>query len=370
MGNLYDIDGNELVSEFPIGLHQMPENEGVLNVIKRARQLTDVKWTPAVDIPRRCRTINDEFADTVGFRDVFLAGVEYTGVPYTSSKGSLVERWGYTRLVTGCFTGVDTLVTAAANPNSVFCKELSYSTSNSMYAFYGCTCCGLVSYALNIPWTNSENFGGLISSGKLISKGLVSASSNYELADVLVNTEVHIAMITDIIKDKNGNVQYIEVSENTTSGAMNPDEQGTQFGGHARRYGWTLAEFITKFGTFTLCKYRDISTVPYTPSKFVNVGDAFDMPVSRDFPCVPYMGESFPYKYGYIYNSDILIATDYFSELDVYKDGSLFNTFEVTSGTNKISVGFSARGSYEAFLCNKTSGNITERSNSCHWSVV
>lgn len=370
MGNLYDINGNELVSEFPIGLHQMPENEGVLNVIKRARQLTDVKWTPAVDIPRRCRDDNESFADTTGFRDVFLAGVEYTGIPYTSSKGALVERWGYTRVTTGCYTGVDTLVTAAANPDSVFCKESTYNTSIAMYAYYGCTCCGFVSYALNIPWTNTENFANLISNGKLISKGLVTASSNLELADVLWNADVHVAMITDIIKDNDGNVKYIEVSENTTHGAMNPDHQGSQFGGHARRFGWSFTDFVTKYATFTLCKYRDIASVPFTPSKFINVGDAIDMPTDANFPCVPYMGENFPYKSGYIYNSDILIATDNYSELDVYKDGTLFNTFAVASGTNKISVGFSAKGNYEAFLCNKSSGNITERSNSCHWRVV
>ena len=36
----------------PIGLHTIPENQGVLNVIKRCRQLTDIEWTPAVDLPR------------------------------------------------------------------------------------------------------------------------------------------------------------------------------------------------------------------------------------------------------------------------------------------------------------------------------
>lgn len=372
MGKLYDVNGNALVTEFPIGLHQMPENDGVLNVIKRARQLSDIKWTPAVNIPRINRYDNDGRPYTERFNDVFTAGVEYTGVPYSSAKGTKVERWGYTRLTTGSFIGMDTFATCVANADSFVSKESAINSSISLASMYGCTCCGFVSYAIDVPWTSSENFAGLISNGTLISKGLVSNASydDFALADVLVNTEVHIALISDIISDEDGTIRYIEVAESTTHGGINPNIQGGQYGGHARRKGWAFSDFVNFFGDFTLCTRKNISTITYTPSPFVNVGDEFDMDTIPAYPCVPYMGENFAYKYGKIYNSDILIASDYFSELDVYKDGTLFNTFAVASETSKISVGFSAKGNYEAFLCNKSGSTITGKSKSCHWSVI
>ena len=370
--SVYDIDGNKVVTDGPpIGLHTIPDNEGVLNTIKRARQLTDVKWTPAVDIPRLTRYSNYASAPNELYQDKFEAGVEYTGIPYTSAKGAKVERYGYTRVVTGCFTGIDTFVTSAANADSFFCEESTYDTSIMLGAMYGSTCCGLVSYAIDIPWTNTENFGGLITNGTLASKGTVSSSVNYELGDILLKTTSHVAIITDISKDNDGDIVFIEVSENTTGGAINPSNLGGQYGGHARRFGWALSDFLRQFNGYTVCKYGNISTVTYTPSEYVNVGDELEMRPPTDYPCLPYMGENFVYKAGHIYSSDILIASDDFDYLAVYKDGSLFNTFTINSAT-KISTNFTAAGDYEAFLYDSSDGtvsNLTARTISCHWTV-
>lgn len=374
---IYDVSGNPLnpfteleMRANALGMRYVPDSVGKLNVVKRARQLTDIKWTPAADIPRISRFDNDADENTGVFEDVFRTGVEYTGIPYTSAKGTNVSRYGYTRLTVGSFIGIDTFATSVANADSFLCKESTYDSSISLAGMYGSTCCGLVSYAIDIPWTSTENFGTLITNGTLVSKGLASDINNFDVADVLVDTTTHVALITDIIKDEDGNIEFIEVSENTTHGAYNPSVEGSQYGGHARRMGWALADFVDFFGGYTVCSYRDVDSVDYTPSEFVNVGDTFDRFISPDYPCLPYMGENFAYKAGYIYNSDILIASEYFSELDVYKDGTLLNTYPITSGMKKITVGFSATGEYEAFLCNRTNGTITAQSKSCHWSVI
>ena len=102
----------------------------------------------------------------------------------------------------------------------------------------------------------------------------------------------------------------------------------------------------------------------------MNVGDEFNMQKPTNYPCLPYMGEGFVYKVGYVYNSDILIKCTIFDHLHVYKDGALFNTFEITPETTKITVGFTDAGEYKAFLCNVTDGNIINQTMPCHWSVT
>lgn len=71
-----------------LGLHTVPKTCGVLNVIKRARQFTDIKWTPKKDMERfilKSRGVSNEYWPNAKF----AAGVEYTGMPlkYETSGG-------------------------------------------------------------------------------------------------------------------------------------------------------------------------------------------------------------------------------------------------------------------------------------------
>ena len=363
----------ESMSVYPIGLHTMPQDIGTLNVIKRARQYTDIKWTPAVDLPRICRFESD--GTNYIYEGVFKAGVEYTGMPYSSAKGTKVSRYGYTRMIPGIHIPFETFITAISSEGSFVSEESTYNSNDLLSTMYGSTCCGLVSYALGINWTSTADFGTLITNGTLSSKGTISQSFDIDtisLGDVIVNPDVHVALVTDIVKNSSGNVIYIEVSENViTGGLLNPSEVGGSFGGHARRKGWSVSDFVTHFEGYTLASYNNITSVTYDAIPFVNVGDELNMDVSVNYPCLPYMGEGFVYKSGYIYNSDILIrCPTLFNNLYVYKDGSLFDTFPVESNTTKITVGFSEVGQYEAFLCTVSGGNIINQTIPCHWSVT
>ena len=78
-----------------LGMHKVPRSWNVLNQIKRARQLTDIKWTPAVDMPRKSvyAYITSDSYPMYGWNVAFgtyenakfKAGVEYTGVPVVDS---------------------------------------------------------------------------------------------------------------------------------------------------------------------------------------------------------------------------------------------------------------------------------------------
>ncbi len=354
---------------YPIGLHVDPEAEGVLNIIRRARQYTDIEWTPAVDLPRIVRFRSD--GTSYRSEGVFKAGVKYKGIPYSSAKGAAVTPFGYSRFIPGIHIGFDTFMTAIESENSIVSKESEYDEGILLSTVYGSTCCGMISYALGLPWTSTADFNDMIGNG-LTSKGVLSSVfdvNTLALADVLVSPD-HVALITDIALDAGGNVAFIEVSENTTvGGLMNPDTKDGEYGGHAWRHGWAAADFLNYYDGYTVGQYTGRRTVTYTPTPYVNTGDELDRQQPADLPCVPYMGENFAYKTGNVYNTKILIRTTGFAYLYVYKDGSLFNTFPVTAGTEYVTAGFSAAGTYSALLCNVSGGIIQNQTAACHWTV-
>lgn len=370
----------------PIGLHTMPESKGVLNVIKRCRQLTDVVWTPAVDLPRLM--LNNltppgsaDYNLSQGTEKIgaFKAGVQYKGIPYGRCDflDESPHDYGYTYSYAGIDVDIDTFVTAVQNPESVIAKESQSDLSHNRVIPYAAVCSALVCYALNVAYKNTENIPdipglNLISPIKV--DGAYIPASTFKLGDILNYAGSHTVIITDIVTDSNGEVTQIEISEATQLGEANPDlvNEGLQDGGVCRRLGYDVADFFTRFMNYSLYRYYSIASVAYTPSKFVNVGDELNMARVNRLPCMPYMGEGFKYKSGKIPNSTIVLTCDDYAYLRVFKDGTEMagSPFAVTPGQAYVDVGFSEAGSYEAFLCNMSGGANTAVTAKCHWTVV
>lgn len=364
------------MATIPLGLHTMPKNNGVLNVIKRCRQLTDIKWTPAFDIPRKSAL--DGSGEGRQFQDVFKAGIEYTGIPYSRANISS-SKYGYENFFVGYNIDIETFMTAVRNNNSAVGVESKYSVANNRASFYGCVCSALASYAYNLPsykeTVNLPSASGMQLIGKLWNEDGTSMDANLiELGDMVIYANNHVVVVTDLIKDENGNTIYIEESEATTVGNADWDTKGGQFGGVCRRVGFTVDEFYQKFKSYSVYRYSKISSVPYTPSKFVNVGDELNMDCHADMPCIPYMGNGFKYKAGYVYNSNLLIKTSGFTHVRVLKDGEPWNSdgttnyYEITG--EKITLGFTEQGGYSAYLCIVEDGVETVKSKHCYWSVT
>ena len=362
---------------YPLGLHTMPENEGVLNVIKRCRQMTDIKWTPAVDLPRlmmvqRSYPIPNTATDEE-YEGVFKAGVEYTGIPY--GRANDITSYGYDYGFVGKYINFDTFVSAVSNANSIVSKESSFSLTDHESVVYAAVCSALTCYALNVayyPTASIPSIQGLNAVGKINNNGTLLDPSNFKLGDILNLTSYHTAIITDIIKDSSGNVKIIELADASTAGLADKNYDDGELGGVCRRKGWTIEQIYNSWGAYTLMRYANIAGVTYTPSPYVNVGDEPDMFRTIHYPCMPYMGEGFTYKSGYIPNTYIVIAPNLgYSYLRVFKDGTEMasSPFEVTASTDKIAVGFSDTGDYEAYLCNMSNGDDTAVSYKCHWSV-
>lgn len=360
--------------------HEPIFSEGVLAVVRRCRQLTDIKWTPAVDIPRICQLRGYSSTNSQYYEDVFKAGVEYKGVPYgqaTKNAGS----WGKpttTAFKVGLGVGLDTFISAVQSPESVVAKDSVYTWSGSTHlaSFYSTICSALCCYAYDFPvyykTDQVDDADGMIKLGLVSSVGVDAL----KIGDML-HTNAHAIVITDLIRDENKKVSAIEISEATTIGNDNWNIQGSQYGGVCRREFVNKNDFLVTWGVFTVCRYSYIDNVTYTPSPYVNTGDEPVMRRINNFPVLPYMGENFVYVAGAIANTKILTPAyraDSLNKLRVKKDGANWNANGTTdyydvSGAF-VEVGFTETGSYEAYLCQVSSGSETMTTRICHWTVV
>jgi len=361
--------------------HEMPNSQGELNVVRRARQLTDIKWTPAFDFTRisQLAGYSGGANDPYYFEDVFKAGVEYTGIPYGQANLN-TSQWGYdstSGFKVGWGVGLDTFISAIGCAESVVAKESSFYAQGARHraGFYATVCTALCGYALELPtYYASANIGyapGMQYLGKVKDLDL----ENLNLGDMLWNI-AHGAILTDKLRDENGDIIAIELSEETTIGNDDWNVQGSQLGGIARRRMWMLADFL-KWKDYGVYRYDNVDNTTYTKSPYVDTGDEGEALRIVHFPVLPYMGENFRYIENHIANTKILTpgykagATD---KLRVKKDGENWNVNGTTDyydvSGQYVEVGFSAPGTYEAYLCQLSNGEEIIQTRAGHWTVV
>ena len=347
-----------------LGLHTMPENNGVMNAIKRARQMTDVEWSPAVDIDRVSLLTSSSYSgEKTYYTDKFLAGVKYRGIPYSDQQPYVADE-----------ASIDSFVTAAANANSAESLESSYVNRN-VASFYGSSCATFVSYALNLPLMASTYYhymDGVTKKYDIYADGAYHELNSLELCDIILRTS-HVALVTDIIKDDNGNVTHIEVSESTKYGGVNLSEVGGQYGGICRRKMWTLAEFRAWFSDFAIYKYSGLSSIPYREFDYTDIPGEGKKMISAKLPVIPYRGNnSFVYSEGSSVTVKLLIASTGFTHISLKRNGAAYGEgIYQLSGTGEFNVSCPAAGGrFTAHLCNVSDGAETTTSIDCEWIVI
>lgn len=368
-----------------LGLHTKPENNGVLNVIKRCRQLTDITWTPAKDLPRSMMvTQSAPFTKPVDvYEGVFKAGVTYKGLPYGNSVNypidgvSINTLYGKPNGYIGINIDIDSFITSVVNENSLLCAKSQYSeTPLHRSLVYSVVCSSLVCYAINVPFKETyqiPSISGMTEIGNIISDGVrMDINSTLKLGDIINQRYHHVSIITDIVKNSNNEIEYIEISEATVIGNGNQDINGGPLGGVCRRLAFTVDDFFDRYAAYTLYRYRYIASVPYTKSVWVNVGDELPMNPIVNYPCMPYEGEGFKFNEGKTPSSKILINCNDYSYLRVFKDGTetANSPYAVTAEDEELTIDYADPGNYTAYLCNMADGEDTAVTASCHWSVI
>ena len=362
-----------------LGLHENPPSKTALNIVKRCRQMTEIKWTPAVDLKRFMLVQRKgEIPDTASgqnYLGTFKAGVEYTGIPYGRVSTTMGD-YGYDYATVGHYIPFETFVSSVSNPDSMLCKRDVGAVAGHRSVCYATVCSGLTCYALDVPerpTASIAGISGLAAIGKINNNGELLSDDYFKIGDVLNLYDNHTAIITDIIRDSDGVIQYVELSDASTSGLADRNYADGQIGGICRRKGWTREQFFAPYswGAYTL--YRYSGTVTYEPSPYVNIGDEFNMQRIEHFPCMPYEGNKFTYKIGHIPDDrvKILVSLAGYGYLKVFKDGTEItgSPFVVTSETDSVDITEISIGNYSAYLCNISNGNVTNLTYPCEWSI-
>ncbi len=163
-------------------------SQGQLNIVKRARQLHEVAWTPLED-----RT-------QWGSRGVFKAETTYTGLPYTQA----VNTNGYV----GYGVTLEGFAASVLDNTSKF--YTSYSQYNKIAPAIGTDCSGFVSYAWGLT-TRKTTYSLPQVAEKVGDQSLYSV----QVGDCLNDVYSHVVLISQISYDSLGSIVGVEVMEQT-----------------------------------------------------------------------------------------------------------------------------------------------------------
>lgn len=211
---------------------------GVQNIVKRARQLTGFKWTPIENIYKW------------GGSSYFTADTEYTGVPY----GQPVNTNGYI----GYGISLDGFANALLDNSTKL--YTGYSTYSKTAPYYSTDCSGFVSYCWGLTTRKTT-----VTIPNVAEKVGDQSIYSIQVGDCLDRTISHVVLITGLKYDADGNIVWIEVSEQTSPLAV-----VTCYGEGESR---SLASFQSYyFGRgFEIYRNPNRDNVSYTPSECVQL---------------------------------------------------------------------------------------------------
>lgn len=316
----------DLIKElfYPEYVSDVPENAGVRNALLNMKQLEQIKYTPLKDIPQQ--------------KGDFEAGVEHTGIPYSSTRPEA--------LFAPANVSLHTFMTAVQNPNSyLYTVDLGESGNVNGHTYYGTVCSTACGYALGIAPNYSTHQWAEIPGMKVIDN---QSAGGLKLADTVVG-KGHVVMITGITRTKRGKIGTITTTEAAGSGVFSLD--------------YTPAAFERKYppSDYQYCRYTKVNTVKHEASPYVAVGDEKPQTVTYNTAIIPRKGDKANWLKGQDVVIDVLKPGKY-TRVEIYKDGKLHTTKAIES---VITLSDLAAGSYKARL---TDG--TNASDWCYWIVV
>lgn len=274
--------------------HDKPANPGVENGLKRAMQMTDIRWSPLKPMAS-----SNFFYTAEGktYAQSFIQpGTPMTGMIYSSVLKN--------QKFLGYNVSLETFMTATRDPQSVLYKKNLHGTGrNNVGCWYGIVCSCFASYVHDLPnrticrdWPFVENVTML---GQ-------PDPDEFRLLDIILHTKKHIAVITDILRDSDGHAKLIEVSEATL-----PKCKRTYFTPEEFRLFWYEREF-------NIYRRSGLEKITYTPSCFVHIEADPERGISGD-PEMP------PYPYNTALLPDQGNASNYSAEdevvIDILEDG-------------------------------------------------
>ncbi len=213
----------------------VPETRAKAEIIRRSRFITDTEWTPLRDI--RSHPIRNPEEP-----HYHKAGVTVRGMPYSSVEA--VDKF------IGENVSFHTFISALDNPDSILYNRDLIGFKNAS-GYYGCVCNETVRHAIGIPYRyNTFHWYEMPGMRKIADAGCYTADM-IELCDVLHYNSGkggHVALITDILRDDDGNIAMIEISEASMPRCV--------------RHSFTVEDYFKKYDKYSLCRYDYLDRMP------------------------------------------------------------------------------------------------------------
>ena len=313
----------------PDYVNDTPKNASIENALKRAFQISQIKWTPLKEVPNNS-----------GF---YSPGIQVQGMPYSSVKE--LDKF------VGLEVSFQTFMTAVHNPRSVLYTEdvgkKPYHGKNCA-SYYGVVCSSVVNYALGL----SINYvTASLDTLSFFSRVQRQTPEDIELCDVLWSPG-HEVMIYNIVR-KISDSSIKEVSILESAGIST----------HIKTY--TIKEFEKRWKEdgWVLYRYNDLyRDIPYEPNPFVPIkGESLEQFQYNDIIC-PSRGDNAVYREGEEIVINVLNKS--FVNIELYRDNQLISSRR----TNTLDVIYSnlEYGGYMAIA----SDDKGDKSDTIHFDVV
>ena len=240
-----------------------PLNPAVEHVLKRAIQMSQIEWTPKMDVPNNL--------------GVYYSGYTVKGMPYSSVKE--LEKF------IGFDVSIRTFMTAVHNPRSVlYTENISKApyNGNNCASYYGVVCSSVVNYALGLPVNYVTASLDTLSSFWKVSP---QDPNSIEVCDVLYSSG-HEVMVYDIAR-KDSDIIRVSILESAGTSTRISTYSMDDFTQRWNNVGWVLY------------RYKDLNNdVPYEPSPFIPLRGEISEPYPYNEMICPSRGDCAVYREG------------------------------------------------------------------------
>ena len=223
---------------FVDGVLRKPVSNGQKNIVKRARQMLNIKWTPVKGVGGW-----GYYDSGYSLSIYYHAGVTYTGLPYGQAMSYVPWNTSYSGFIS-----------AVNNPNSkLYTERCSYSRGSQ---YYGTDCSGFASWA----WQTGS---------RKVCSTMISWSHTYavgrsytliEVGDALIGSG-HAILITDVTYNSDGSIYSIETSESNPTIDYNGCCYSKRFTGQAALESFNSSYLSSRY---TIYRSDARDTVSYT----------------------------------------------------------------------------------------------------------
>ena len=283
------------VSDMPKAIYteDTPKTLGQMICLARVKQLRDITFVPALDLPYN--------------HGVRPAGEVATGVPYSSVR--------QTDKFVGFNVSLHTFMTAVHNPKSVLYTKTYpdfYEGVNAV-CWYGLNCSVFLCYAWGLPYHSATAALPTLDCVEPV------APEDMQLCDGMVsNYAGHAQIISGIIRNADGSIKEIELSESGSYGTK-------------KRSLISYADFVSYYigeEQYTIYRNKLLYEAGYEPSEYIKLFD--DEPVVEivySDICTD-LGDRACISTEETITINPLVTSGYTS-INLYKDGVLLNTYAV-----------------------------------------